>query len=124
MPKTKRKDSDTSDSGPDDVSSWGGRVEIRLMQVQFQKNVAPSKKAKKSSTGASATEGKEPEFPLDKNRMVRVRSFKGKAYIDIREYYQKDGEQLPGKKGISLSPEQWRKLLEHVDGINKAVEKI
>lgn len=80
--------------------------------------MAPAKKAKKSA------ESKEPEFTLDKNRLVRVRTFKGKAYIDIREYYQKDGAMLPGKKGISLSPEQWRKLLENVDGINKAVENI
>lgn len=85
--------------------------------------MAPAKKSKKSSAGSS-TESKEPEFTLDKNRLVRVRSFKGKAYIDIREYYQKDGAMLPGKKGISLSPEQWRKLLENVDGINKAVENI
>lgn len=53
-----------------------------------------------------------------------MRAFKGKSYIDIREYYQKDGDLLPGKKGISLTPEQWKTLLGHADGINKAVAEI
>lgn len=82
------------------------------------------KKAKTSSSGAASSEGKEPEFALDKNKLVRVRTFKGKAYVDIREYYQKDGKTLPGKKGISLNPELWRKLLEHKDDINKALANI
>merc|ERR1712193_397439 len=41
-----------------------------------------------------------------------VREFKGKTYIDIREYYvdKKTMETKPGKKGISLNCEQYQKL--------------
>lgn len=62
-------------------------------------------------------------FDLGKNRKVTVREFKGKTLIDIREFYNKDGKELPGKKGIALSGEQWRKLLDYADEINEAVAK-
>lgn len=44
---------------------------------------------------------------LGNKKFVDVREFKGKILIDIREYYEKNGEMLPGKKGISLNTEQW-----------------
>ncbi|VDO16371.1 unnamed protein product [Brugia timori] len=51
-------------------------------------------------------------FELGKMRFVTVRSFKGKSLIDIREYYQDkgSGELKPGRKGISLSGEQYQRL--------------
>jgi len=41
-----------------------------------------------------------------------VREFKGKTYVDIREYYvdKNTMETRPGKKGISLNCEQYQKL--------------
>ena len=38
-------------------------------------------------------------FQLTDKRRVSVRDFRGKLYVDIREFYEKDGEYLPGKKG-------------------------
>lgn len=58
---------------------------------------------------------------MGKSKWVTVRDFRGKVLIDIREFYSKDGEELPGKKGISLQPEQWKKLVEYTDEINDAV---
>ncbi|KAG1369946.1 putative RNA polymerase II transcriptional coactivator KIWI [Cocos nucifera] len=37
---------------------------------------------------------------ISKNRRVSVRSWQGKVVVDIREFYVKDGKQLPGKKGL------------------------
>ncbi|KAH9963907.1 transcriptional Coactivator p15-domain-containing protein [Russula dissimulans] len=49
---------------------------------------------------------------LGKRKRVTVRSFKGQTLVDIREYYGDDGDEKPGKKGISLSVEQWNNLVQ------------
>ena len=47
---------------------------------------------------------------LSSTRRAEVSVFKGKQYVGIREYYEKDGQQLPGKKGISLPADQFATL--------------
>ncbi|XP_060874838.1 RNA polymerase II transcriptional coactivator [Metopolophium dirhodum] len=108
--KSKRSasESSSSDSGPDDRNP-------------------PPKKSKPSDKGSSkktSSNEEEHSFALDKNRFVKVREFRGKLFIDIREFYEKDGETLPGKKGISLSVGQWNKLKEQIDDIQESVEKL
>ncbi|KAI3983994.1 hypothetical protein MKX01_035121 [Papaver californicum] len=58
---------------------------------------------------------------ISKNRRVSVRNWQGKVVVDIREFYVKDGQEFPGKKGISLSMDQWNILRDHVEEIDKAV---
>ncbi|XP_067000833.1 RNA polymerase II transcriptional coactivator [Anabrus simplex] len=110
MPKNKGKrddDDSTSDSGPDDLN--------------------PPKKSKASASGKSSASRKEdeeePTWVLESKRLLKVREFKGKLYIDIREYYEADGELKPGKKGISLSTSQWRKLKDIVEEVDDVVKK-
>jgi len=55
--------------------------------------------------------------------MVKIRSFKGKTYIDIREYYEKNGEMLPGKKGISLTPELYQKVKTLIPEIDEELNR-
>jgi hypothetical protein len=31
-------------------------------------------------------------------RRVTISSFRGKTQVNVREYYEKDGQELPGKK--------------------------
>ncbi|ESK97069.1 hypothetical protein Moror_6290 [Moniliophthora roreri MCA 2997] len=47
---------------------------------------------------------------LGKKKRATVRSFKGKPLVDIREFYGDEGQEKPGKKGISLTDEQWEML--------------
>ncbi|KDR75881.1 hypothetical protein GALMADRAFT_68397, partial [Galerina marginata CBS 339.88] len=56
---------------------------------------------------------------LGKKKRAVVRSFKGVALVDIREYYGADGEEKPGKKGISLTLDQWDTLKEGSDAIDR-----
>ncbi|XP_065336218.1 RNA polymerase II transcriptional coactivator [Cloeon dipterum] len=115
MPKNKKQlDSDSdSDSGPED------------------RNPPPSKKQKggSSSAGGGSSEtrvegAEEPTWSIDRMRHVKIREFKGKVYVDIREFYEKDGKQLPGKKGISLSAQQYQKLKSIIPEIDEELKKL
>lgn len=43
--------------------------------------------------------------------------------MDLREYYEKHGELLPGKKGIALELPQWDKLVEAVPDVDTAIQQ-
>ncbi|NXE56623.1 TCP4 polymerase, partial [Casuarius casuarius] len=63
-------------------------------------------------------------FQIGKMRYVRVSCFKGKALVDIREFYvDKEGDTKPGRKGIALSAEQWKQLKKIIPEIDAAVKK-
>lgn len=52
---------------------------------------------------------------LDKQKYIKVRVYKGRITIDIREYYAsttpgKENKLMPGKRGISLNQYEWEKL--------------
>lgn len=67
----------------------------------FQKGPAPPKKPE-SKPGPKGDNGEE-YFPIEKTKFACVKEFKGTVYVDIREYYEKDGNLLPGKKGMLFS---------------------
>lgn len=37
-------------------------------------------------------------WEISKMRRVTISTFRGKTMVNIREYYEKDGQELPGKK--------------------------
>ncbi|XP_070543423.1 activated RNA polymerase II transcriptional coactivator p15-like [Ptychodera flava] len=83
------------------------------------------KEEKKKRKAAESDDGTEGMVQLSKTRFVNVRDFKGKVLIDIREYYTNaDGEMKPGKKGISLSQDQWEKLKKNTDKIDEMIEDL
>ena len=67
---------------------------------------------------------KEVKFILDDKKRVTVHKFKGQIKVDIREFYDDHGEMKPGKKGISLSIDNWNKLKGFIDDIEESIENI
>ncbi|KAJ6261106.1 hypothetical protein Dda_3771 [Drechslerella dactyloides] len=56
-----------------------------------------------------------------KLRRVTVSEFKGNVLVSVREYYEKDGKCLPGKKGISMSLDQFNQLIKVLPSIEQAI---
>ncbi|KAJ8005591.1 hypothetical protein DPEC_G00119530 [Dallia pectoralis] len=128
MPKSKEILSSTSGSDSD------SEVETKPKK---KKSSAPPEKpaAKKQKTsgeasgpgGSSKASSKTEDgmFQIARTRFVSVREFKGKCLIDIREYWMnQDGDMKPGKKGISLNPEQWNQLKDQIPDIDNAIKRI
>ncbi len=65
--------------------------------------------------------GQNGEWRLSKARKITVGEYKGSVRVDIREYYEKDGEEKPGHKGANLSTDEWRKLRALVNEVSTVV---
>ncbi|EGR30390.1 RNA polymerase ii transcriptional coactivator, putative [Ichthyophthirius multifiliis] len=82
-----------------------------------KKTEKPEIKPKKQSDGSLY-------FDLDDKKRVSIRKFKGKLYIDVREFYEKDGDMLPGKKGIALTLSNWEQLKGIINNIDDAIVEL
>ncbi|KAK9795239.1 hypothetical protein WJX73_010207 [Symbiochloris irregularis] len=74
-------------------------------------------------TKALADEDETYELQLSAKRKVTISKYTGKPTVNIREYYEKEGEQLPGKKGIMLTAQLWNKLTDHMKLITREVAR-
>ncbi|KAJ6917091.1 RNA polymerase II mRNAional [Populus alba x Populus x berolinensis] len=62
----------------------------------------PAKKPTRADNSSSDNSDEIVVCEIGRNRRVTVRNWRGKINVDIREFYPKDGNLLPGKKGIFL----------------------
>jgi len=114
--KKSKAESSDSDSGPDDVE--------QTKPPPSKKNKAEGAPANKgaSKSGAKNSDGSI-QFEFGKNRFVSVREFKGKTFVDLREFYMDNsGELKPGKKGIALFGDQWKTFKGLIPDIDKALK--
>ncbi|KAK4153226.1 transcriptional Coactivator p15-domain-containing protein [Chaetomidium leptoderma] len=88
-------------------------------EKQVVKKAKGDKKPKKDL--AKDTDAEEhPHWEIGNNRRIGSSQFKGNTLVNIREYYTApDGELRPGKKGISLSLDQYRALLKIIPELNQ-----
>ncbi|KAJ5503096.1 ssDNA-binding transcriptional regulator [Penicillium fimorum] len=86
-------------------------------------NVRP-KKAKVNTTAEAKTDSNGDRYwEISKMRRVTISSFRGKTQVNVREYYEKDGQELPGKKGISMPVEQFAAIVSILPEIELALRE-
>ena len=56
---------------------------------------------------------------LGNNKRATINTFKNQTYVNLREYYEKDGETLATKKGITLNQSQWEEFKKIIEDIDK-----
>ncbi|KAI1270284.1 ssDNA-binding transcriptional regulator [Xylariaceae sp. FL1019] len=88
--------------------------------------VKPAKKTK-TKDKAAGDEGRDDDgnafWQLAPMRRLTISEFKGQTLVNIREYWtDKSGEMKPGKKGISLTVEQYSAVIEALPAINAELE--
>lgn len=66
--------------------------------VGLDNSVRP-KKAKVNTTAETKIDSNGDRYwEISKMRRLTISSFRGKTQVNVREYYEKDGQELPGKK--------------------------
>jgi len=151
MPKRKTSEdafSEAQESVSDDASGESGviapiaKATSKKSKEAHQQNDDPQKRKKlktdsktmsspETAAGGSGNQQTkihtnadgEKYLDLGKKKRAVVRSFKGIPLLDIREYYGEEGQEKPGKKGISLTLEQWMSLRQGSDTIDKLFDQ-
>jgi hypothetical protein len=75
-------------------------------------------------TVSNDTEGN-PYLRLGARKRITIKEWKRIVLIDFREYFTNaEEEERPGKKGISLTEEQWKVLKASMETIDQAINKM
>ncbi|KAM4049918.1 activated RNA polymerase II transcriptional coactivator p15 isoform 1-T3 [Anomaloglossus baeobatrachus] len=129
MPKSKELVSSSS-SGSESDSEVDQKAKRKKQPPSEKEKPAKKQKSGESSKGSASSKQSSSNqddnmFQIGKMRYVSVRDFKGKVLVDIREYFMDNqGEMKPGRKGISLNPEQWNQLKDQMSDIDDAIRKL
>ncbi|GBF94481.1 hypothetical protein Rsub_07015 [Raphidocelis subcapitata] len=101
-------------------SAWlPGKKGISLVEADWQAVKGAM------AAAAAAAEAKDLAFSvqLSGKRKLAVSEFKGTVYIGVREFYEKDGKELPGSKGLSMTTEQWGRLVAGAPALDALLAK-
>ncbi|CAD5163307.1 RNA polymerase II transcriptional coactivator KELP-like [Musa acuminata AAA Group] len=127
--------SQNSNDGHDDDKSDPGQEqeEVAVEQPERDREEEEEEEEEDEDEGAKKRRRGSKEYDddgdliicrLSSKRRVTLQDFRGKTLLSIREYYMKDGKELPSSKGISLTVEQWEAFRNAVPAIEAAIKKL
>ncbi|KAF9192882.1 Transcriptional coactivator [Haplosporangium sp. Z 767] len=115
-------DSDADYKSKSEDESSSQKAENKEENPESSSESSPKKPKVIKMTSAKKNKDGDTYFEIGPKKRLTVRSWRDTTLIDIREYYQdKDGEQKPGKKGISLNKDQFQYILNHASEISDAI---
>ena len=95
----------SDDKNGDDQVMKPGRQGLSLTLSQFETLMKS-----KDEIDRAFSEDDEISIEISAKKKASVQLWNAKMYLDLREYYEKEGEMRPGKKGIKLTIAMWKKL--------------
>ncbi len=61
-------------------------------------------------------------FPITENICAEVSKFKGKTYVGIRKWYEKDGVFYRSKNGLNVELDDWNDTIAGIEDINTFIQ--
>lgn len=109
-PPTKKRSNSFIENSDEELGDKPKSKSVKKEKTAEAENTSGSGESKKGN-GIEIEENKEGdkyfEIGNNRSRRVTVSSFKNTPLIDIREFYtNKEGVSAPGKKGVSLKPDE------------------
>jgi len=101
-----------------------GKKGISLSAAQWRVLEANIDKVASAIEACEASSQEQLVCEMSNTRRCTVSKYHGKVLVNIREYYEKDGEMRPGMKGASLVVEAARRLVAHASQISARVASL
>ncbi|ORZ39948.1 transcriptional Coactivator p15-domain-containing protein [Catenaria anguillulae PL171] len=117
LPKKRKQNVDSDDNS--DVESPAGTSSDADKSAADSKPPATKKQKTKNVHEPQENRDKEIYYDLGGKKRITLRDFKGKSYVDVREFYGDDADLKPGKKGIMLSLETAAALRDVLNGLDE-----
>ena len=117
--ESKNEESESLENGKAD------KKEKKLLNKKRKKEKSKEKEEKNSKKKDDIiVEENKVVFLLDNKRRITIQKFKGQIKVDVREFYEDGNTLKPGKKGISLSLDNWKKLKGFIDDIDESIDNM
>lgn len=114
-----------TESSPKRASDSDHQQQSRTKRAKIEKNDTTTTGSSKTTAagGKKVDSNGDVYWELSKLRRVTVSAFRGKNMVNIREYYEKDNQELPGKKGISMTIDQYNNFIRLLPDIEAALSE-